>query len=270
VTVSLTGQNIMDRAAVVDRLRSALDQLGVRPSRVALTVPDVVAKVSLVRFDRIPARQEDLEQLVRWQLRKSAPFPVEEAVLAVAEGAPIDQGGEFVTVLARRDVIREYESVCEELGMQPGLVDLSTFGVANLLLASGAAPHGDWLVVHVRPEYTSLAIMRRNHMIFFRNLSEADAAALADVAHQTTMYYQDRLAGQGFERVLLGGIGRSPGALEATRSGLAERLGAAIHPIDPTRWAPLADGGTATPELLAILAPLVGTLLRLRAETVGA
>ena len=85
--------------------------------------------------------------------------------------------------------------------MHAGLVDLSTFSVVNLFLAS-AIPAGDWLVVHVRPDYTSIAIMRGGDLIFFRNRGEGEDEALADVVHQTTMYYQDRLSGQGFARVL--------------------------------------------------------------------
>ena len=54
VVASLTSSNIHDRAAVVAALRSALDRAGTRPRRVALVVPDLSAKVSLVRFDTLP------------------------------------------------------------------------------------------------------------------------------------------------------------------------------------------------------------------------
>ena len=50
----------------------------------------------------------------------------------------------------------------------------------------------------MRPAFTSVAIVRSGSVIFFRNLSGEDAATLVDVVHQTTMYYQDRLGGNGF------------------------------------------------------------------------
>ncbi len=87
VTASLTGRNVVDRRIVGTALAAALGRLGTRPRRIALLIPDVTARVSLVRFERVPERSEDLEQLVRWQLRKSAPFPVDEAVLTCAPGA---------------------------------------------------------------------------------------------------------------------------------------------------------------------------------------
>ena len=265
VVPSLTATNMPDRDVVVRALRSACESVGVRPRRVALVVPDLVGKVSLVKFDRTPTRRDDLDQLIRWQVKKSTPFPIEDACVTHSPGAP----GEFVVVAARREVIREYEGVCEEAGIEAGLVDLATIGVVNLFLSSGPAATGDWLVVHMRPEYTSIVILRREDMIFFRNRAEGDEEALPDVVHQTAMYYQDRLGGKGFTRVLLGGLGKAHGAVDMARRDLEEHMGTVVEPIDPTRGASLTDRIQATPELMATLSPLVGMLLRTRRETVN-
>jgi len=269
LTPSLTGTNISDRSAVSRAIGEACDSVGLKPARIALVIPDVAAKVSLVKFEQVPARRDDLEQLIRWQLKKSTPFPVEDACLAYSPGATAGGASEFVSVVAKRDVIREYESACEDVGIEAGLVDLSTFGVINLFLTAGSIA-GDWLVVHMRPEYTSMAILRREDMIFFRNRAEGDPEALEDVVHQTAMYYQDRLQGRGFSRILLGGIGQVPGAVDLARRNLEERMGTVVEPIDPTRGAALTDRIQATPELMATLSPLVGMLLRTRREGVAA
>ena len=92
VTPSLTAANISDRDAVVRALSAACQSVGVKPARVALVIPDVAAKVSLVRFEQTPARRDDLEQLIRWQVKKSTPFPVEEACLTHSPGARLATG----------------------------------------------------------------------------------------------------------------------------------------------------------------------------------
>jgi Tfp pilus assembly PilM family ATPase len=269
VVPSLTSSNIHNRAAVVSALRTALDGAGARARRIALVVPDPAAKVSLLKFDTLPTRREDLDQLVRWQVKKAAPFPIEEAVVTYTPGARAADGStEFLVLTARREVIAEYEAVCDELKMYPGLVDLATLSVVNLFLGRTGGPAGDWLVVHLRPEYTSIVIMRGEHVIFFRNRAEGDEAAIADLVHQTAMYYQDRLAGDRFSRVLLGGGGRVPGAVETARRNLEERLGASVEPIDPTRAAALTDRISATPDLMDVLSPLVGMAVRTRQEAV--
>src|SRR5687767_6279345 len=117
VLPSLTTQNIADHAVVAGALRAALGRLGTRAGRVALIIPDTAAKVSLIRFDKVPARRDDLEQLVRWQVRKSAPFAIEDACVSTTPGARgVDGSGEFVVVIARRDVVHEYETVCAGAG----------------------------------------------------------------------------------------------------------------------------------------------------------
>jgi len=266
VTPSLTGHNIVDRDAVARALSAACQSLGLKPKRVALVIPDVAAKVSLVRFDQTPSRRDDLNQLIRWQVKKSTPFPVEDACLTYTPGAQVAGSSEFVVVVARKETVREYEGVCEDVGIEAGLVDICTFGVINLFLSSNLGTGGDWLVVHMRPEYTSIAIMRREDMMFFRNRAEGDPEALEDVVHQTAMYYQDRLEGRGFNRILLGGLGRLQGEVDLARRNLESRMGTVVEPIDPTRGAALTDRIHATPELMATLSPLVGMLLRTRRE----
>jgi type IV pilus assembly protein PilM len=263
VHASLTSPNVVDRAAVAAALRAVVSRLGSRPARVALLIPDVAARVSVIRFEQVPSKRDDLDQLVRWQMRKAAPFPIDDASVSYTAGVRgADGSGEFVVVLARTDVIRGYEDVCADLGLHAGLVDLASFAVVNLALATARSTEGDWLVVHMRPEYTSIAIVRTGDLIYFRNRPEDDEESLTDVVHQTTMYYQDRLAGQGFTRVLLGG--RSGTAIELQQN-LEERLGVPVESIDPTAAAPLSDRVAATPEIVDVLSTLTGVLLRTRA-----
>jgi type IV pilus assembly protein PilM len=262
VVASLGSPNVLDRAAVAASLRTAVGRLASRPARVALIIPDVAARVSVVRFEQVPQRREDLDQLVRWQVRKAAPFPIDDASVSYSPGARgADGSAEFIVVLARNDVIKGYEDVCVDIGLHPGLVDIASFGVVNLALAAARSTDGDWLVVHTRPEYTSIAIVRGGDLIYFRNRPEDDEESMADAVHQTAMYYQDRLAGQGFARVLLGGVST---AGELSQS-LEERLGTPVESIDPTAAAPLSDRITATIDVLDVLSPLTGVLLRTRA-----
>jgi hypothetical protein len=148
-------------------------------------------------------------------------------------------------------------------------VDLATLSLVNLFLGGVEVPPGDWLLVHLRPEYTSIVIMRGEHVIFFRNRPEGDEASIADLVHQTAMYYQDRLSGQRFARVFLGGGGRVTGA-EVARSSLEDRLGVSVESIDPTRFASLTNRISVTPDLMDVLGPLIGMAIRTRNEAVSA
>jgi type IV pilus assembly protein PilM len=268
VVPALNAVNISDRALVSAAVKRVFERLGTRPRRVGLIIPDSAAKVSLIRFEQVPARAQDLEQLVRWQVRKTAPFRIEDAQVAFTPGVTVSGGGrEFIVALSRRDIIEEYESVCAAAGAQAGLVDLATFNIINATLAAGGASAGDTLLVHVTSSYTTLAIVRGNDLIFYRNRSAEEEGSLADLVHQTAMYYEDRLSGRGFARVVLAGAGANLGAAENEhfRRSLEDRLHTRVEPVDPRGAAGLTDRITASPGLLDTLAPLVGLLVRERA-----
>lgn len=266
VVPGLAALNMPDVPAVAQAVGRVLAELGgAKPVRVALVVPDTVAKVSLLRLEKVPSKAADLEEIVKWQVKKTAPFPMEHAVVSVSQGAlSADGASEFVVSLSRADVIHQYEQACVMAGAHPGLVDLSTFSVINSILASTSAPGGDWLLVHVTSGYMTLAVIRENALLFFRNRGEEDEGTLADLIHQTAMYYEDRLHGGGFTRVLIAGGARLPGGAESVRRGLVERLGIGVEAVDPRTAALLQDRIGASPELLDVLAPLVGMLLRER------
>jgi Tfp pilus assembly PilM family ATPase len=259
VTPALATQNISDVAAVGRAVSQVLTRLGGRVSRAALVIPDPAAKVSLIRFDTTPANARDLAELVRWQVRKSAPFPIDQAVVSFTPGArPADGGQEFLVTLARADIVQQYEEACASAGVHAGLVDIATTCIINGVLAGGAVTPGDaaagatarpggadWMLVNATDAYTTLAVVRGSDVIFFRNREHDSDATLADVVHQTAMYYEDRLKGAGFSRVLLAGT--------------------AVHSVDPVRHS-LQDRLDVRIELVSHpeLAALTGLLLRER------
>jgi type IV pilus assembly protein PilM len=267
VVPSLLNDNIADRAAVAGAVARVMRQVG-SPRRVALVLPDSAAKVSIVHFDKVPSRPEDLAQLVRWQVRKAVPFPLETAQVGFAEAGGAAQGGrEFVVVVMRREVVQGYESLLEGTGAMPGLVDLASFNVVNMVLSGdrrkGRSVAGDWLLVHLTRQSSTLAIVRAGALVFYRNRLTDGQEPLTDLVHQTAMYYEDRLGGQGFGRVVLSAttdaLAAEPSDLRQT---LADRLQSPVEPIDPEQAARLEDGVlVAYDELVSMAAPL-GIVLR--------
>jgi type IV pilus assembly protein PilM len=268
VTPALNAVNVHDTRALSAAIRSAFEKLGTRPRRVALVIPDTAAKVSLLRFEKIPAAS-DLDQLIHWQVRKAAPFKPEEAQLSWVPAAPIAEGGrEYLVTIARRDIVESYMKACEDAGADAGVVDLASLNLINAAIASGGAVSGDpstgsgsaraesradWLIVHVAADYATLAIVRNKDLIFFRTRQLESEADLADVVHQTAMYHEDRLGGARFGKVVLSGASTRPStgsgqvgeAVDRLRRALEERVGVKVELLDP-------------------LAPALGVVLRER------
>ena len=268
VTPAVNGPNVRDADAVTHALDGVLGRLPRRPARVALLLPDSAAKVSLVRFASVPSRQSDLHELIRWQVRKAVPFPVDDAQMACTPGRRTAEGEqEFVVALVRRDVVEEYEQVCAGAGVHAGIVDLVGFNLVNAALALGAGDDGaDWLLVHVAAGASTLVVVRGGHPLLFRHVAP-DGDRLADLVHQTAMYCQDRLGGGEFGSALVAGHHASGDATrdgDAVRRVIEERLRIAVEPL-AERLAPLlADRDPADAAVLDALAAPIGMLLRER------
>ena len=255
VEPGLNAVNIHDAATLTGGIRAALDKISPRPRRIALVLPDTVAKVSLIRFEKVPAKVQDLDQLIRWQVRKAAPFRIEDAQVSWVPGVAIDGGGrEFVVTVA-----------CEAAGAHAGVVDLASFNLMNTVLAVTPSTPGDWLLVHIGADYATLAVVRGPDLVFFRNRGAAGPAEFADLVHQTSMYHEDRLGGGGFARVVLTGAAlRGPDQADWIRRSIEERLASKIESLDFRNTVPIRDRIGAGPELLDALAPALGVLLRER------
>jgi Tfp pilus assembly PilM family ATPase len=266
VTPALNARNIADQGAVASALRQVLEAVG-RPRRIGLVLPDPVARISFVRFDTVPSRSDELDQLVRFHVKKTAPFPVDLAHLSAAPGRRFDGGAqEFVVALSRRDVVEEYEAACAAASAHAGLIDLSTCSLLNFQAAvrrrARAATGRDWMLVRLSGDYSTVAIAREDTPIFFRNRVSDAEGPLADVVHQAAMYYVDRLEGAGFERVVVAGGDAPAEEVSALERLLRERLGVAVEPLDLQGVIPMADRIGVPQSLSSVLAPPVGLVLR--------
>jgi Tfp pilus assembly PilM family ATPase len=262
VAPALAGVNIATPDLVRDAVRRALDRAGLTATRrAALVVPDSVARVSLLAFDQLPARAQDLEQLVRWQLRKSAPFPVEDAVVTHFPAGTDNGRPSVAAVMVRRDVLTQYEAVTASLGIHAGIVDLASFNVMNALMAAAPADGRDWLLVHLAREATTLAIVRGTSLLFYRHRLTGDDESLGSLVHQTAMFHEDRLGGGGFGRVWLSGAGMRG---DEAREQIAGRVIAPVDVVDIRPAIPVEGLASPSVDVLDALAAPVGVLVRER------
>jgi Tfp pilus assembly PilM family ATPase len=265
VTPALTGANIHEPGPLVDALKRALARAGLASaSRAALVVPDSVARVSLLAFEKLPARAADLDQLVRWQLRKATPFPIDDAQVAHFPAHAGDGGITLAAVAARRDVVAQYEAIADAVGIRAGIVDLASLNVMNAVIGAGAAPPGDWLLVHLAPEGTTLAILRGHDLLFYRHRMTIESEPLAALVHQMAMYHEDRLGASTFAKVWLSGAASAAADAESARREISDRLGIQAEAVDIRPAASLSSRVTASPDVLDSLAAPVGVLLRER------
>ncbi|MFQ5670755.1 MAG: hypothetical protein ACE5HD_09600 [Acidobacteriota bacterium] len=276
LTPGLTEPNLAAPVEVASRVGRALDALPQRSkmTRISVVIPDGCARVTLLTLREIPRSQRQASQMIRWQIRKRVPFPLDAARLTM-QRFPLPDGSERVmVVLALDTILAQYEQIMTSLGLQAGLIDLSTFNLANFCLANPAADHadlkGDLAVLNVTEEEFSLLVMRDTVPLFYRSrpllhgkhhAPEQTRRELQRELVTSSTYYRERLSSGG------AGIRKAYLRVAQGSSFSLNGLAAEIFGVTPTRtnrcdWVALApDLPGETPALLEEAAPAMGIVV---------
>jgi hypothetical protein len=234
VKLSMTQPNLVDPGTFKTTLRAVLERAGVLDGgKVALVLPDPVARVSLLPAAEIKGNRSQMDELVRFRLRKAVPFDVREARVAIVAGGA-RSGDPLMVGAIYQPVLEGYESACRSLGLHPGVVELS--GLALLNAAFSARPVADRLLVNWDEGYVSLILARGEWPILVRTLTAEAVSSPDDIAREagnTVLYYRERLGGPGLAEVVL----RSA-ALPAPEAValLAKPLELVPEVLDPWAW----------------------------------
>ena len=209
-------------AELAKRIHELFVQTGTKPGKVSIILPDNLAKISIVTLPERPRTRKQMDELLRFKLRRSVPFRLEDAVLASSElPGPGPETHVLVSVVLR-SIVEQYEAAFAAAGCRPGLVDLCTPSLFNLLrrdlvLASGRG--SDAALLNCTRGYFTLIIVRSGQMVFFRCKSyargeDADPAENLSVMTRelssSISYYHEKLAGTGigtlFVRAVVPGL----------------------------------------------------------------
>lgn len=140
VQVSAAAPNVADSSALgaeLGALRRELLGSGRGAEPVALSLPDLCARVALLDFETLPARPAERQALLSWRLRDK--FHLPELPLRLVyrsfrrDDAPGGGGGVRVLAVALLEsVLAGYEQACREAGFLPAAVGLHSLQLFDL------------------------------------------------------------------------------------------------------------------------------------------
>jgi type IV pilus assembly protein PilM len=199
--------NILNAAALKTAVNSVCTRLRAKDESVALILPDPVIRVFVQHFDEFPRSREEADPMLRWKLKKSVPFEVDETLISYMRQAPREEGVDVVTALARLRIIREYESLAEAEGLHPGVVLSSSLAAIALL-----EDHRPALLARVSGAALTTAIVRDGVLCGYR-CTELPAwgpnltpQMLLEDIFPVAAYYQDTWQ-EGIQSVRVAGLG---------------------------------------------------------------
>lgn len=234
--------NVGKPEAVREALRQAFAGVPAGRSDLCLLVPDPVVRVFLLHFDTFPRRAEEAVPLLRWRLKKSVPFDVEDTVVSYLQQPGGGPGVDICAAVARQRIIRQYEELVEAAGFAPGVVLGSTLATLPLVKQSGptllARMIGTTLTTIVAREET-ICVYRCSEMS--ENAARLEARALLDEIYPVVAFYQDTWH-ENIQQVRLAGLGER---FQEFRAGVESDLGCPVAPLDASPVPPSGTGRLA-------------------------
>jgi len=199
--------NLINAAAVKAAVRSVCQTLEARAEDAALLVPDPVIRVFVQHFEDFPRNPEEALPMLRWKLKKSVPFEVEETLLSYMRQAPRADGVDVVTAIARLRIVKEYEALMEDVTLRPGVVLSTTLAAISLL-----EDQKPTLLARISGTSLTTAIVREGVLAGYRCTElpvHADALTphlLLEDIYPLAAYYQDTWQ-EGIQAVRVAGLG---------------------------------------------------------------
>jgi len=253
VNPGLNGPNVVDAAALRTAISGALQAVGSGSKDVIVIIPDASIRTLLLDFDALPAKPEEVEPVIRFRLKKSLPFDVDDAVVSYE----ITRGNGNVRVVAAvspRSIIEEYEAAFRAEGYLPGVVLSSS--VAALGIIDGQRPT---LVLKVDANNITITAAEKQELRLIRTLDnprgpDVTASELAEGVLPSIVFFEDTFAAR-IEQIYVGGVAQ----LAEVGPLLHEHTGAQVQELAPNLTSEQNLSGEMIPP--AMMAGLVGALL---------
>lgn len=207
ISPSAVETNIINLIAVKAAFEGVCTRLRARNEEVAILLPDAVIRVFVQHFDEFPRSPQEAIPMLKWKLKKSVPFEVDETLISYMRQAPREGGVDVVTALGRLRIIREYEALAENLGLHPGVVLSSSLAAVTLL-----EDHKPTLLARISGPALTTAIVRDGVLCGYR-CTELPASGnsitpqmLLEEIYPVAAYYQDTWQ-EGIQGVRVAGLG---------------------------------------------------------------
>ncbi len=263
-------RNVLQPAEVGRALLNALERESIEAREISIVLPDHLARTSLLHMGERPGRREEVLEVIRWKLRKAVPFKVEDAHIDYQMFPSPSDGGSHLcqAVLMLRSVLGSYEDLMTDLGFHAGLLDLSTFNLANLYRPVLERVEEDAFLLNVTGTFFALMILRQGVPIFYRakaytfaGRADSRRATVVREVDSSLTYYRERLGGRLPAQIHLRCIELD---LNALQEELAERVDGSVLPVDPTQVVevePRSQDAKEQRDLMQRIAPALGAAL---------
>lgn len=183
---------LMNATVVADAINELLNRHKIRHKETALSVSGntvIIKKITLPLMT-----PEELEESIQWEAEQYIPFNINDVYIGFEVLSPRTEQGQMdvVLVAAKKEMINDYQGVCQETGLSPVVVDVDAFALQNMYEINYGFHEGETVVLlDIGNSVVSMNVVREGVSVFTTDLSIGGADITAEIQKQLNITFRE-------------------------------------------------------------------------------
>ena len=132
---SYKNETIVEPGLFRDTIQEGLKSLEGRVSKIGLSIPNEIVKLSIHRFDELPQSIKKIERLIEWKEKDSLPFPLNKAKISFSPFQPKGRNGKTLCVaIGSHVVLKDIETNFKRMHIHPETIQPSAISLLNFYI----------------------------------------------------------------------------------------------------------------------------------------
>jgi type IV pilus assembly protein PilM len=162
---------VMDAGRVVDAIKELLSAQKVTTKEVVISVSG--SSVIIKRVSVADMTDEELAESIKWEAEQYIPFSIDDVNVDFQKlGAGAAEGqADVLLVAVKKDKINDYVNLVKEAGLEPVVMDVDAFALANMYELNYDIEAGTTALLNIGASVMNINILKDGTSIFTRDIT---------------------------------------------------------------------------------------------------
>ncbi len=162
---------VMDAGRVVEAIRQLLAEQKVTTKEAVISVSG--SSVIIKRVSVADMTDEELAESIRWEAEQYIPFSIDDVNVDFQKLGPGGAAGQadVLLVAVKKDKINDYVNLVKEAGLEPVVMDVDAFALANMYELNYELEPGITALLNIGASVMNINILKDGASIFTRDIS---------------------------------------------------------------------------------------------------
>ncbi len=182
---------VMDAGRVVDAIKELLASQQVKTKEVVISVSG--SSVIIKRIAVADMSEEELSESIKWEAEQYIPFSIDDVNVDFQKLGPGEQQGQadVLLVAVKKDKINDYINLVKEAGLEPVVLDVDAFALANMYEYNYALEAGIIALINIGASVMNINILKDGMSIFTRDITVGGNRYTEALQREFGLTYED-------------------------------------------------------------------------------